>query len=120
MHSIEPRLVVFMGFSRQEYCDGLLCPPPGDLPDSGIERKALLSLALAGRIFGLAPPGKPIKEDKSEIRSCVTFRKPSFKLKYSFTPSFIHSLIHRSLIVPSQVPGTVLDAGQYCLMTARR
>ena len=26
-----------MGFSRQEYWSVLLCPPPGDLPDSGIE-----------------------------------------------------------------------------------
>ena len=26
-----------MGFARQEYWSGLLCPPPGDLPDPGIE-----------------------------------------------------------------------------------
>jgi len=26
-----------MGFSRQEYCSGLPCHPPGDLPDPGIE-----------------------------------------------------------------------------------
>ena len=26
-----------MGFSRQEYWGGLPCPPPGDLPDPGIE-----------------------------------------------------------------------------------
>ena len=26
-----------MGFSRQEYWSGLTCPPPGDLPDPGIE-----------------------------------------------------------------------------------
>ena len=26
-----------MGFSRQEYWSGLPCPPPGDLPDLGIE-----------------------------------------------------------------------------------
>ena len=26
-----------MGFSRQKYCSGLPCPPPGDLPDPGIE-----------------------------------------------------------------------------------
>ena len=25
-----------MGFSRQEYCSGLPCPSPGDLPDPGI------------------------------------------------------------------------------------
>ena len=24
---------LFMGFFRQEYCSGLLFPPPGDLPD---------------------------------------------------------------------------------------
>ena len=26
-----------MGFPRQEYWSGLPCPPPGDLPDPGIE-----------------------------------------------------------------------------------
>ena len=26
-----------MGFSSQEYWNGLSCPPPGDLPDPGIE-----------------------------------------------------------------------------------
>ena len=26
-----------MGFSKQEYWSGLPCPPPGDLPDAGIE-----------------------------------------------------------------------------------
>ena len=26
-----------MGFSRQEYWSGWLCPPPGDLPNPGIE-----------------------------------------------------------------------------------
>ena len=25
------------GFSRQEYCSGSPCPPPGDLPDPGME-----------------------------------------------------------------------------------
>ena len=28
---------LYMGFSRQEYWDGLPCPPPGDLPNLGIE-----------------------------------------------------------------------------------
>ena len=30
-----------MGFSRQEYWSGLSCPPPGDLPESGIEPESL-------------------------------------------------------------------------------
>ena len=29
-----------MGFSRQEYWGGFPCPPPGDLPDPGIELKS--------------------------------------------------------------------------------
>ena len=37
-----------MGLSRQEYCSGLPCPPPGNLPDPGIKPA---SLALAGRFF---------------------------------------------------------------------
>ena len=39
------------GFSRQDYCSGLPCPPPGDLPDSGIEPASLMSPALAGGFF---------------------------------------------------------------------
>ena len=35
-----------MGFSRQEYCSGLPCPPPGDLPDPGIESVAPVAPAL--------------------------------------------------------------------------
>ena len=37
-----------MGFSRQEYWNGLPCPPPEDLPDPGIEPESLASPALAG------------------------------------------------------------------------
>ena len=40
-----------MGFSRQEYWSGLPCPPPGDLPDPGIEPVSLMSPALAGRFL---------------------------------------------------------------------
>ena len=39
---------LFMGFSRQAYWSGLPCPPPGDLPDPGIEP---VSPALASRFF---------------------------------------------------------------------
>ena len=40
-----------MAFSRQRYWRGLPCPPPGDLPDPGIEPMSLLSPALAGEFF---------------------------------------------------------------------
>ena len=35
-----------MGFSRQEYWNGMLCSPPGDLPNLGIEPLAPASPAL--------------------------------------------------------------------------
>ena len=40
-----------MGFPRQEYWSGLPCPPPGDLPNPGIEPASLASPALAGGFF---------------------------------------------------------------------
>ena len=40
-----------MGFSRQEYWSGLPFPPPGDLPNPGIESTSLVSPALASGFF---------------------------------------------------------------------
>ena len=40
-----------MGISRQEYWSGLPCPPPGDLPDPGMEPVSLMSPAFAGVFF---------------------------------------------------------------------
>ena len=40
-----------VGFSRQEYWSGLLCPPPGHLPNPGIEPTSLMSPALADWFF---------------------------------------------------------------------
>ena len=41
-----------MGFSRQEYWSGLPCPPPGDLPHSGMGPRSLMSPTLAGGFLG--------------------------------------------------------------------
>ena len=49
-HSL-PGSYLSMGFSKQEYWNGLPCPPPGDLPDPGIEPASPESLALAGGFF---------------------------------------------------------------------
>ena len=53
---VTPWTVVFqaplsMGFSRHEYWSGLPFPPPGDLPEPGIEPTALMSPALVGGFF---------------------------------------------------------------------
>ena len=49
-------ITLSMEFSRQEYWSGLPFPFPGDLPNPGIEPA---SLALASRLFTIAPSGKP-------------------------------------------------------------
>ena len=45
------------GFSRQEYWGGLPCPPPGDLPDPGVEPG---SPALQADSLPSEPAGKPL------------------------------------------------------------
>ena len=47
-----------LGFPRQEYWCGLPFPPPGDLPNPGIESVSPTS-ALGGGFFATLPPGKP-------------------------------------------------------------
>ena len=53
---------LFMAFSRQEYWNGLLCPPPGDFPDSGIGPESPVSHALQMDSSPTEPPGKPLLE----------------------------------------------------------
>ena len=50
------RLLCLWGFSRQENWNGLLCPPPGDLPNPGIEPR---SPTLQVDSLPSEPPGKP-------------------------------------------------------------
>ena len=54
------------GISQAEYCSGLPFPPPGDLPNPGIEPT---SPALAGAFFTTEPPGKPHKESNQILRT---------------------------------------------------
>ena len=48
-----------LGFSRQEYWSGLLGPPPGDLPDLGVEPTSLTSPALAAEFLTPSPTWEP-------------------------------------------------------------
>ena len=48
-----------MGFSRQEYWSGLPCPPPGDLPDPGIETVSPSSPSLQVNSLPLSYWGSP-------------------------------------------------------------
>ena len=49
--TIAHQIPLSMGFSQQEYQSGLPFPPPGDLPNPGIEPRSLKSPALVGRFF---------------------------------------------------------------------
>ena len=48
------------GFFRQEHWSGLPFPPPGDLPNSGIEPTSPVSPALAGGFFITESLGNPV------------------------------------------------------------
>ena len=51
---------LFMRFSRQEYWNGLLCPPPGDLPHPGIESAAPVAPVLQVDPLPLNHWGSPV------------------------------------------------------------
>ena len=50
------QVLLSMGFFQQEYWSGSPFPPPGHLPNPGIEHE---SPAMAGRFFTIEPLGKP-------------------------------------------------------------
>ena len=78
-----------MGFSRQEYWSGLPCPPPGDLPDPGIEPMSLASLALIGRFFTTVPPGKLKNASDGLIKCNSFFKKMKMQICCSYKGHFI-------------------------------
>ena len=58
-----------MGFSRQEYWNGLPFPPLEDLPDPRIQPVAPTSPVWAGRFFTSEPLGKPENEGEGRIKT---------------------------------------------------
>ena len=68
-----------MGFSRQEYWTGFPCPPPGDLPNPGIEPRSLMSPALVGRFFTTSPTWEAQNSSAAaakSLQSCLTLCIP--------------------------------------------
>ena len=47
------------GIFQQEYWSVLPCPPPGDLPDPGIEPTSVTAPALAGKFFTTSATWEP-------------------------------------------------------------
>ena len=100
-----------MEFSRQEYWSGLPCPPPGSLPDPGIEPTSLRSPALSGGFFTTSVPWEvhnlvltntlTMKEMQQANRNCGwmfccfravpdSFLSPRAVPIPSFSPAFLY------------------------------
>ena len=58
--TVAHQVLLSRGFPRQEHWKGLLFPPPGDLPDSGIELASPSASEFTGGHFTVEPPGKSI------------------------------------------------------------
>ena len=77
-----------MGFlSPQEYWSGLLCLPPGDLPNPGIEP---VSPALQAGSLPTEPPGKLLVEWKSVI--CKLLSTVNIPRKTHLSENLLHRL----------------------------
>ena len=85
-----------MGFSKQEHWNGLLFPPPGNLPNSEIKPASIVSPALAGRFF----------------TNCVTWEAPyGYNIVFLATATtlYIRSLKLIRLITESLYPLTSIS-----------
>ena len=87
----QPRLILVtparqaplsMGFPRQEYWSGLLCPLPGDLPNPGIKPVSPACPALAGGLASGFFTSEPWENPSIHMCVCVCIDM------YSFSDSF--------------------------------
>ena len=106
LRTVGHQAALSMGFSKQESWSGLPCPPPGDLPDPGIELVCPLSLALQEDSFPLSHQGSPyimiwilnrsFSKKKSEVsQSCPTLCNP---MDYSLSGSFVHGIFQARVL----------------------
>ena len=78
-----------LGFSRQEYRSELLCPPPGDFPNPGIELTSLMSPALVGRFFTSTTTQEAPRHNVSKPKQPFQKRLPQPGLLLFFFPPFV-------------------------------
>ena len=98
-----------MGFSRQEFCSGLPCPPPVDLPDPGIEPR---SPALAGRFFTTSATW--------EVISVVLLNFATLDVQISHPASYIKSSSVMRVVEPRPIVHTCCVWIQACQGLPRR
>ena len=84
------------GFSRQEYWSGLPFPPPGYLPDPGMEPASLMSSALAEGFFSTsatweAPDGVGYPQTQWSCGSGGVVIDTAKGMLFTFLPTTQHS-----------------------------
>ena len=90
-----------MGLSRQESWSGLPCPPPGDLPNPGINPRDLTPCALAGKFFTASTTWKALCiYSYYKILACVVIHPRARP----------HSVV---CIFPSTTPSQLVTAGLF-------
>ena len=67
------------GFSRKEHWRGLPCPPPGGLPDPGLEPASLMSAALAGGFFTASAAWEAVDYIYTPTKEAVMSPSPAQK-----------------------------------------
>ena len=100
--SLRPH-VLSMEFSRQEYWSGLPFPPPGDLPDPGIELTSPEAPALQADVFFFLLTAEPLG------KSCLSPDPPQFHSKKN--QPFWFSLIGKKWYLCTFYIWTVLSGG---------
>ena len=99
-----------MGLSRQEYWSGLPCPPPGDLPDPGIEPASLMSPALGGGFFTTSTtwetlfyssPMSPLRNLETDVDPTDDFFSWPTARVYGRTPAWRAGLVLTNLHIQS-------------------
>ena len=107
LRTIACQALLSMGFSRQEYWNGLSCPPPGDLPNSGIEPMSLTSSALVGRFFTTsttweADPEIPLLHIYSKKTKILTYMEYYSAIKNKIVP-FVVTWMDLEIVILSEV-----------------
>ena len=89
-----------MGFSRKEYWSGLLCPPPGGLPDPRIRPASLMSPVLPGRFFTTSTTWEAHRYVYTHTHTHTHMYTHTYVYTHTYTPHifFTHSSIDRHLV----------------------
>ena len=98
------RVPLSMGAPRQEYWSGLPFPPPGDLPDPGIDSKSPMPPVLAGILYSATREVlKPSCLHTKSLQSCTTLCN---SINCSPPGSSVHGILQARILEWVAVPSS--------------